>query len=44
MGIKGLTKLLADNAPNAMKQQKFESYFGREIAMDASHDAFTTFL
>ncbi|KAL8027279.1 hypothetical protein ABFX02_14G084900 [Erythranthe guttata] len=36
MGIKGLTKLLADNAPNAMKQQKFESYFGREIAIDAS--------
>ncbi|KAL3651435.1 Elongation of fatty acids protein 2 [Castilleja foliolosa] len=36
MGIKGLTKLLADNAPKAMKEQKFESYFGREIAIDAS--------
>lgn len=36
MGIKGLTKLLADNAPNAMKEQKFESYFGRKIAIDAS--------
>ncbi|CAH2044487.1 unnamed protein product [Thlaspi arvense] len=36
MGIKGLTKLLADNAPNAMKEQKFESYFGRKIAVDAS--------
>ncbi|XP_073106808.1 flap endonuclease 1 isoform X2 [Elaeis guineensis] len=36
MGIKGLTKLLADNAPRAMKEQKFESYFGRKIAIDAS--------
>ncbi|GMY22188.1 flap endonuclease 1 [Fagus crenata] len=36
MGIKGLTKLLADNAPKAMKEQKFETYFGRKIAIDAS--------
>nr|KJB81159.1 hypothetical protein B456_013G131700 [Gossypium raimondii] len=36
MGIKGLTKLLADNAPNAMKEQKLESYIGRKIAIDAS--------
>ncbi|KAK4406806.1 Flap endonuclease 1-A [Sesamum angolense] len=36
MGIKGLTKLLADNAPMAIKEQKLESYFGREIAIDAS--------
>lgn len=36
MGIKGLTKLLADNAPKAMKEHKFESYFGRNIAIDAS--------
>ncbi|KAJ3679600.1 hypothetical protein LUZ60_017611 [Juncus effusus] len=36
MGIKGLTKLLADNAPKSMKEQKFESYFGRKIAVDAS--------
>ncbi|PIN05659.1 5'-3' exonuclease [Handroanthus impetiginosus] len=36
MGIKGLAKLLADNAPKAMKEQKFESYFGRELAIDAS--------
>ncbi|KAB2037077.1 hypothetical protein ES319_D03G048500v1 [Gossypium barbadense] len=33
MGIKGLTKLLADNVPKAMKEQKLESYFGRKIAM-----------
>ncbi|KAL3678450.1 hypothetical protein R1sor_021406 [Riccia sorocarpa] len=36
MGIKGLTKLLADNAPACMKEMKFESYFGRKIAIDAS--------
>ncbi|KAK3441422.1 hypothetical protein EUGRSUZ_B01835 [Eucalyptus grandis] len=36
MGIKGLTKLLADNAPNAMKERKLESYFGRRIAVVAS--------
>jgi flap endonuclease-1 len=36
MGIKGLTKLLADNAPKCMKEQKLESYFGRKIAVDAS--------
>ncbi|CAM8960110.1 unnamed protein product [Rhodiola kirilowii] len=36
MGIKGLTKLLADKAPNSMKPHKFESYAGREIAVDAS--------
>ncbi|KAL6531518.1 Elongation of fatty acids protein 2 [Orobanche minor] len=36
MGIKGLTKLLAENAPKAIKDQKFKSYFGREIAIDAS--------
>ncbi|KAI3980895.1 hypothetical protein MKX01_025460 [Papaver californicum] len=36
MGIKGLTKLLADNAPKSMKQEKLESYIGRQIAIDAS--------
>lgn len=36
MGIKGLTKLLADNAPKSMKEHKFESFFGRKIAVDAS--------
>lgn len=34
--LQGLTKLLADNAPDSMKEQKFESYFGRKIAIDAS--------
>eukprot|EP00197_Chlamydomonas_leiostraca_P009294 CAMPEP_0202882264 /NCGR_PEP_ID=MMETSP1391-20130828/37732_1 /ASSEMBLY_ACC=CAM_ASM_000867 /TAXON_ID=1034604 /ORGANISM="Chlamydomonas leiostraca, Strain SAG 11-49" /LENGTH=358 /DNA_ID=CAMNT_0049565087 /DNA_START=98 /DNA_END=1170 /DNA_ORIENTATION=- len=36
MGIQGLTKLLADQAPECMKEQKFEGYFGRKIAVDAS--------
>ncbi|CAL9107597.1 unnamed protein product [Musa textilis] len=41
-GIPGLllftcwTKLLADNAPKAMKDQKFEWYFGWKIAVNAS--------
>nr|XP_018685663.1 PREDICTED: flap endonuclease 1-like isoform X2 [Musa acuminata subsp. malaccensis] len=30
------TKLLADNAPKAMKDQKFESCFGRKIAVSAT--------
>ena len=32
----GLTKLLADNAPGCMREQKLENYFGRKIAVDAS--------
>lgn len=36
MGIKGLTKLLMEKSPNAIKEQKFESFFGRKIAIDAS--------
>ena len=32
----GLTKLLADHAPGCMKERKFENYFGRKIAVDAS--------
>ncbi|URE23841.1 hypothetical protein MUK42_36878 [Musa troglodytarum] len=41
-GIPGLllftcwTKLLADNAPKAMKDQKFEWYFGWKIAVNAT--------
>ncbi|THU68597.1 hypothetical protein C4D60_Mb08t05550 [Musa balbisiana] len=30
------TKLLADTAPKDMKDQKFESYFGRKIAVSAN--------
>ena len=34
--FQGLTKLLGDNAPDCSKEQKFENYFGRKIAIDAS--------
>eukprot|EP00878_Enallax_costatus_P023985 GHUV01025568.1.p1 GENE.GHUV01025568.1~~GHUV01025568.1.p1 ORF type:complete len:315 (+),score=102.08 GHUV01025568.1:234-1178(+) len=36
MGIHGLTKLLGDNAPKCIKEQNFNNYFGRKIAVDAS--------
>ncbi|GAA5926386.1 multifunctional nuclease RAD27 [Sporobolomyces koalae] len=36
MGIKGLTALISDQAPNAMKQVDIKSLFGRKIAIDAS--------
>uniref|UniRef100_A0A7R9U022 Flap endonuclease 1 n=1 Tax=Prasinoderma coloniale TaxID=156133 RepID=A0A7R9U022_9VIRI len=36
MGIKGLSKLVSDYAPAAVKGQKFDSYFGRKVAVDAS--------
>ena len=36
MGIKGLTKLLSDYAPGCMREQKFEGYLDRKVAIDAS--------
>ena len=36
MGIHGLTKLISDQAPGAIKESKMESLFGRKIAVDAS--------
>jgi len=36
MGIQGLTKLLAEHAPAASREAKFDGYFGRRIAVDAS--------
>jgi flap endonuclease-1 len=36
MGIHGLTKLLGDHAPGCIKEQNFNNYFGRKIAVDAS--------
>lgn len=36
MGIQGLTKLIADNCPNAIKSNEIKSYFGRKVAIDAS--------
>ncbi|KAG9510378.1 Flap endonuclease 1, partial [Fragariocoptes setiger] len=36
MGIKQLSKLIADVAPQAIKEQEIKAYFGRRIAIDAS--------
>lgn len=36
MGIKGLTQLLGDHAPRAIRQQDLKSFFGRKVAVDAS--------
>lgn len=36
MGIHGLTKLLGDQAPRAMKENEIKNYFGRKVAIDAS--------
>lgn len=36
MGIHGLTKLIADQAPGAIKENDIKNYFGRKIAIDAS--------
>ncbi len=36
MGIKGLLKLLQDQAPGSLKTYPFESLFGRKVAVDAS--------
>lgn len=30
MGIHGLTKLLADNAPTSMKENEMKNYFGKK--------------
>ena len=36
MGIKGLTKLLSDQAPGCMRETKFEGHLDRKVAIDAS--------
>ncbi|XP_068116531.1 flap endonuclease 1 [Hyperolius riggenbachi] len=36
MGIHGLTKLIADVARGAIKENDIKSYFGRKVAVDAS--------
>eukprot|EP00474_Spongospora_subterranea_P008992 CRZ09450.1 hypothetical protein [Spongospora subterranea] len=36
MGIKGLSKLISDYAPSAVKEKEISHYFGRKIAIDAS--------
>ncbi|GBN16963.1 Flap endonuclease 1 [Araneus ventricosus] len=36
MGIQGLAKLIADNAPSSVKENEIKNFFGRKIAVDAS--------
>lgn len=36
MGILGLSKLIGDICPEAIKENEIKSYFGRKIAVDAS--------
>jgi flap endonuclease-1 len=36
MGIKGLTALLAEHAPKAIKESEIKTLFGRKVAIDAS--------
>eukprot|EP01116_Phalansterium_solitarium_P011137 TRINITY_DN26745_c0_g1_i1.p1 TRINITY_DN26745_c0_g1~~TRINITY_DN26745_c0_g1_i1.p1 ORF type:complete len:392 (-),score=107.15 TRINITY_DN26745_c0_g1_i1:6-1181(-) len=36
MGIHGLSKLIADKAPEAIKENEIKNYFGRKVAIDAS--------
>lgn len=36
MGIKDLSRLIADVAPNAIKEHELKAYFGRKVAIDAS--------
>lgn len=36
MGIKGLTNLISEHAPAAIKSHEIKSYFGRKVAIDAS--------
>lgn len=35
MGIKGLTGLINDHAPGAIKQAEIKTLFGRKVAIDA---------
>lgn len=36
MGIKNLARLIADYAPNSIKETEYKALFGRKIAIDAS--------
>ena len=36
MGIKGLMRIINDNAPSAVKETEISSYTGRAVAVDAS--------
>lgn len=36
MGINGLSKVIGDYAPSAIKENEMKTYFGRKVAIDAS--------
>ncbi|RKO99748.1 hypothetical protein CXG81DRAFT_14103 [Caulochytrium protostelioides] len=36
MGVQGLTKLIGDHAPGAIREHEMKDYFGRKVAVDAS--------
>ncbi|KAI9105709.1 PIN domain-like protein [Phlyctochytrium arcticum] len=36
MGISGLTKVIGDHAPHAIKENDIKNFFGRKVAIDAS--------
>ena len=36
MGIQGLSKVIGDCAPSAVKENEIKNYFGRKVAIDAS--------
>lgn len=36
MGIQGLSKVIGDYAPSAIKENEMKNYFGRKVAVDAS--------
>ena len=36
MGISGLSRVIADNAPGAVREQALGAFFGRRVAIDAS--------
>ncbi|KAI8063515.1 flap endonuclease 1 [Gongronella butleri] len=36
MGIQGLTRLISENVPGAIKTSEIKSHFGRKVAIDAS--------
>lgn len=36
MGIKDLSKVIGDHAPNGVKLSEIKNYFGRIVALDAS--------
>ena len=44
MGIKGLTKLLAEHAPDAMREREIKAYFGRKVWLCCLASSFVAFI